>query len=102
MFYVDIYSDLSSSEARRLGNIHNNRVQSLPLSFADKTRQARRLLYEMAGLDPEIDEPPKKNPKHFGHAFLRQIVPEKSMRVTVQNTISFHFLIGHVIKFKGC
>ena len=81
MFHVDVYKELSTTEARRLGNLHNYKARNLPLSFADTVRQARRLLFEMAGITEGLQEAPKENPKNYGKTFMREIVSDRSKKV---------------------
>ena len=69
---VDLYCDLITTDARRIGNRHNLQAETLPLSFTDKVRQARRLLYEMAELE-EDDDPPKTTPANFPKWFQSEM-----------------------------
>ena len=81
---VDLYCDLTTTEARRIGNRHNFQSETLPLSFTDKVRQARRLLY--AELE-EDDDPPKTTPSNFPKRFQSEMAMD-------------HKVLMHMICYK--
>ena len=72
---VDLYVNLTTVEARRLGNKHNIQTETLPLTFTDKVRQARRLLFEMTDTE-ESDDPPRTTPENFGKRLQSEMAME--------------------------
>ena len=73
---VDLFVDLTDTEARYLGNKHNIMTKGLPVSFTDKVRQARRLIYEMTDRSLLDDEPPEKTPPNF----MKNLLVEWAMK----------------------
>ena len=70
---VDVYVGLSDSQARRLGNLHNVKGESKPLTFINICQQARTLLFEMSDLVEGVDETPSKLPKDYRSTFAQQL-----------------------------
>ena len=82
---VDLYCDLTTTEARRIGNRHNFQSETLPLSFTDKVRQARRLLYEMSELE-EDDDPPRTTPANFPKRFQSEMAMDHKVLMHIDVT----------------
>ena len=70
---VDVYVGLSDDQARRLGNLHNARGESKPLTFMNMCQQARTLLFEMSEVTEGVDETPSKLPKNYRCMFAKQL-----------------------------
>ena len=83
---VDLYAGLSTSEARRLANIHNLQAETLPLSFTDMVRQARRLLFEKSGLDEDGDTP-STAPSNFVRLLQAEMAMEHKVPIEIKINI---------------
>ena len=82
-----MYAALEDEECRRLANQHNLRTAQRPISFEDKTRQARGLLLRMSGLDEENPDWPSAEPfadvpKGFREKLQRQLCMEDKVHLT--------------------
>jgi hypothetical protein len=69
---IDVFENLSTTEARRLGNLHNIRAETTKLSFVDQARQGRRLLYEYTNF-LQTAEPPLSTPDGFKVAYQKEM-----------------------------
>ena len=84
---MDVYVNLTDEEALRLGNLHNEKVKSLPVSFVNTCQQARKLLFDMLKLKEGVDDPPAKGPANFRNAFLKQIGMDTQVYILHLNSI---------------
>ena len=71
--HIDLYVGLPCRMARRVSNQHNQKSTSKPATFYDQATQARRLLFEMASLDIDMDEPPSEIPKDYRKTFCVEL-----------------------------
>lgn len=85
---IDLYHGLDAVELRQIGNFHNEATNTLRPSFMDTVFQARYMLFEMAGLDYETDEPPTEKPADFRQKFAKQMSgTEVNVNIEISNAM---------------